>query len=294
MAVSQATLILRVRRLLDDNSFSDLDTAGVAPGGTSVTVADSSKYEIGDFIEWQDDGDVALVTALPDGTHLTVRRSQKGTTASTHAASTVILKNPHFYYNDIADQINRVIKSLWPYAWKGVSLSAITPAPTTTVWYNAAADLIDLVHVTQRYGTVAKVAFYGDTGSGLAVQVERNMPTAVVASGVGIRFPNGFATNDYDVNVTYRAKLTDTLSTGNYSDLSDDTLAEAIIHLAAGQLVAYKEARKATQEDLNAQDRQPGVAMTPASYLLAKGVELRNNHYDYLLRTIPPMRKWDK
>ena len=248
MSLSQATLVQRIRFEQRDLPHQYTGTLANA-ADTSCAVADSTQFVIGDVIEFLADGDTCLVTALPDATTLTVERSYYGSTATAHAG-TAFVKMPRHYFNEITNAISSVIQSrLWPLAWIEVA-DTITPAPTTTTWYDLAATARGLISVRQLYGTSdTKQGFYGTTRRyDRRVVIGRNMTTTLVASGIGLRFPDGFYHATNTVNVDYAAKITDSVTTASYDDLTaDDAVVEAIIFGVVSHLEGALENSKPRQ-----------------------------------------------
>lgn len=288
MSVAQATVISRVRALLGAQvDWEAYTTGSVASGSTTtIPVNDGTDWGEGDVGEFSD-GDLFLVQSVSSN-NLTVKRSHLGSTGAAQASGAVILKNPDFYIKDIKDAINATINSVWPYAWTSTA-TTITPS-STTVWYNLAADVVDLVTVVQVYSTYS-LQYYGDKAGYYPIIMNKNIPASLCASGVGIAFPNGFANPTGDVNITYRRKLVSTLSGSNYTDLSDDHTAECISFGAAARLSMAKLGPKALLEDVAEGERNvdPGDRLTLANFLQAKHTMLLNNWTDELRRSIPPM-----
>lgn len=292
MSLAQSTLVQRVRRILGDTPYQQVGSTSNA-STTTVTVSDSSKFDVGAIIEFQNNGEQVMVKTITNATTVEVwARGHNGTTAATQASGTIFI-DPEFTYIDITDGLDRCIQTLWPYAWKKVS-DTVTP-DTTTQWFDLAADAIDLIQVVQRYGDSSQyLARFGEKDSGLPVAIGLNMPTAYVASGVGIRFPNGFAHSTNVVYIDYRAKITTTLSSTNYSDLSDGLLAEAVVYGTAAKLVGVKEVPLVTSRDVSQGDTPigPQARLTAASYLSDMYRKTLNQARDELMRTIPPMNIW--
>lgn len=288
MSVAQATVISRVRALLGAQVDWEAYTTGSVASGSTTTIAvnDGTDWGEGDVGEFAD-GDLFLVQSVASN-NLTVKRSHLGTTGAAQASGAVILKNPDFYIKDIKDAIDATINSLWPYAWTSTA-TTITPS-TTTVWYNLAADVIDLVVVNQIYSTYS-LQYYGDKAGYYPIILNKNIPTSLCASGVGIAFPNGFANPTGDVNIVYRRKITDTIVTSNYSDLSDDQSTECVAFGAAARLAMAKIGPKVILEDVAEGERNvdAGDRLTLANFLQAKHTMLLNNWTDELRRSIPPM-----
>ena len=293
MALSQATLVQRVRRILGD---TPLQQNGSTANGSTVTwtVTDSSKFDVGAVIEFQDTGEQGLVKQINSGTSIDVwARSHNGSAAGTTHSTGTIFIDPAFSYVDIINVIERTIQSMWPKAWKQIS-DTITP-DSTSQWFDLAADAIDLISVKQRYGpSNAYVASFGEKDSGLPVVFGTHLPTALVASGIGLRFPNGFAHSTNTVSVDYRAKLTTTVGGGNYSDLSEGLMAEAVVYGAAAKLVGFKEVPLVIAKDVSQGQTPlgPQQRLTTAQWLEERYRAALNDLYDELIRTIPPMHVW--
>jgi hypothetical protein len=243
MTLSQATLVQRVRYELGDRPW---ETTGSAASSSSVVaVADGTDWSEGDIGEFVSDGDTFWVQSI-NSNDLTAVRSYWGSTGASHGASSRILKNPRYTYMEITNAIASVISErLWPHAWKKIS-DSITPSPTTTIWYDLAADALALIRAVQAYGSSdLALGFYGIRHTGPRIVFERNLPTTHAASGVGLQFPDGFYHESNTVTIDYAAKITSTVATGSYSDLTDGTaVVEAIIYGAASHLEAALENRK--------------------------------------------------
>lgn len=297
MAYSQATLIQEVRDLLGESPwYVALSTTISSSATTTVVVPDGTEWAAGDILEFQDDGEQCYVRSIATN-DLTVYRGFNGTTASSsHTSGGLLIKNPVFTYKRVKDEIERAITNTWPYAWKAVQ-DSITPA-TGTYWFDLASDAVDLVSVYQLFGSSSNmVGTYGTAGSKKSVMLMRNLPAALVASGIGLRFPGGFYDSSNSVYVYYRAKLTTTTSNGSYSDLADGLLADHIAHAAAARLLATEDSPRVSDNDVTMGDAtvQPGLRAQVASVVLErKATELRNQYYDELMRTIPPMKKWGR
>jgi len=292
MSLSQATLIQRVRNLLDDDYWETTQTGSYTAGGTTVGVPDGGRWEEGNIGEWQDTGEQFRVISVSVNT-LTIKGGHRGTTPANHSAGVVILHSPDFTYASIVDAISLTIQSLWPYVWK-VGSTTVTPA-LPTLWYTLSTSAIDLVRVTQQYSSSpARFGVYGARDTGKPVSFGRTVPTAMGIGAQALGFPQGFFDNTNTIYVDYRAKLTDTIATNNYSDLSDGILAEIVAFGAAARLMLPKEASRVSAEDANQGDSSvaPGARMSVTDYLHRKFVELRNNYHEELMVTSGPMKTW--
>lgn len=236
MAVSISDLIPRVRDLLDDEPWETTNSSDPGAGGTTFTVPDGTRFEEGDVVEFQDNGEQVRVASV-SGNTLTVKRGHNGTTAAAHSSGTVILKNPIYGYRQISQALTWAVQQLWPYAWKVVTVS-VTPS-TTTIWYDADATGLALINATQRYGASNEhEGFYGRPGTNKPVVFEQNMDTGLVASGKGLRFPRGFYHPTNAVTVRLAAAITGT------SDIEDSTtlpVADAVIFGACYRLTLGKQ-----------------------------------------------------
>src|SRR3990167_3683572 len=286
MALSQATLVQRIRFEQRDLPHQYTGTLANA-ADTSCAVADSTQFVIGDVIEFLADGDTCLVPALPDATTLTVERSYYGSTATAHAG-TAFVKMPRHYFNEITNAISSVIQSrLWPLAWIEVADTLTPPTSNiTTTWTDLAATARGLISVRQLHGSGN--VFEGRYGPSRRYerrgQIGRNMTTSLVASGIGLPFPDGFYHATNTVNVDYAAKITDAVSGGNYSDLTDgDAIVEAIIFGVVSHLEWALENSKPRQP------RQDRETLRGASMYDRKFEDALQRAHQELRDTIPIM-----
>src|SRR3990167_791141 len=200
-AITQAALIQRVRYELGDNPW---ETTGSAASASSVVaVADGTDWAEGDIGEFEDDGEQFWVKSISTN-DLTCVRGYNGTTAATQAASSRILKFPRYGYKEVTNAIESTIQNL-PYhkVWKKVG-DTVTPAPTTAVWYDLAADALDIIDARQLYGTSdTKEGRYGERHNVRSIILRRNMTSSLVTSTVGVRFPGGFYHASNTVNIDY-------------------------------------------------------------------------------------------
>jgi hypothetical protein len=153
---------------------------------------------------------------------------------------------------------------------------------------------MDLVSAVQLYGSPSQVGQYGAFEVGLPILFKRNLPTSLVASGLGLQFPGGFYNADNAIEVKARALLTAAVSGGNYSDLSGGIDAETIAYGAAYKLVADKDIARITQEDISHSDRQvqPQARLRSAAYYEGEYRMRLHKWNQQLLETSAPMRTW--
>lgn len=152
---TETTLAANVYRLLGQSPWQDIHTNAPTSSGTSLTVADSSLYEVGDRIEWPFDAtyERAEVTALPNATTLTVRRGVDGSTASAHAANAVIVKNPVFWAPNIQKAINdSVAQDLYPELY-AVYETQVAYTPASADWYEIDVVAEEVISAYQKPDT---------------------------------------------------------------------------------------------------------------------------------------------
>jgi len=244
MTLSQATVVQRIRRHLGEHPWEDSSCSAVSASST-ITGATTGFWVKGDIGEFVEDGDRFLTISESGGT-ITAIRSYDGATGAIHSSARV-LKNPTYPYDEITNAVSSVIQAWlpWPRAYKVVG-DTITPDPAATVWYDLASDALALVSVIQRTGVSnEKLTFYGQRHAQPRVQFGLNLPSGLVASGVGVAFPDGFSHATNTVAINYAAKVTDTVTTGSYVDLTDgDALTEAVIYGAVALLQGSLELRR--------------------------------------------------
>lgn len=109
----------------------------------------------GGTIEWQDNGERALIEAvnpLASPATLTVARGIDGTTATTHAVNMTFFIEPRLSYAQISDQAMDVLEGdMWPYVWvpKETSIATIepdgtySPTPTDIEYVSYVYQLVD-------------------------------------------------------------------------------------------------------------------------------------------------------
>jgi hypothetical protein len=88
----------------------------LAANGTSITVAASSRFQVGQMLKIE--SEFVLVTALASGTSLTVTRGVNGTTAAAHVKNTVIYR--YNAYGNYALAATRLVA--WRYRQKDANV----------------------------------------------------------------------------------------------------------------------------------------------------------------------------
>lgn len=130
MAVSAASLVQNVRRFVHDWPDQDAITLALTDTtGTTVTVADSTRYVVNTLFEI--DQETMIVRAQPTGTTVTVKRGAYGSTAATHLIGADVLIRPEFLTGDILDGLNGALQATYPMIYKDVLDTSLTIASTT-------------------------------------------------------------------------------------------------------------------------------------------------------------------
>jgi len=299
MAFSKTTLIQRIRTRLNDNPFQTACTEAMDASETGLDVTTTTKFDVGDIVEFQDDGEQCLVTALASGVELTVIRGFNGTTATTHSINTLIAKNPVFSFLQIEGAIAETLRDLWPNVYKEVNYT-LTPV-IGQKWYELddggdVATILDLSSVTQLYGETGqqRIMYYGARRTGaFPANLRFNVPVSLAGSGVALYIPYlRHSTNSIFVNGITR--ITATVSGGNYSDITEGVEVDAVMYLAMSKLVQWTDISRSTQEDVTMSDESvsPLVRTQLAGALERQGYEARRRWEEELHQTLP--RMWPK
>jgi len=284
-AITRAAMAQRVRRELGDFPW---ETTGSAASSSSViAVVLGTDWAEGDIGEFEDDGEEFRVRSISSN-DLTCVRGYNGTTAATQAASSRILKSPRYGLIEIQNAVEGVIQDLpYPKVYKKVS-DTIAPAPATTLWYDVGTtgNARALIRVVQQYGSGNEiVGFFGVRHAAPRVVFERNLPTAIVAAGTGVMFPDGFYHATNTVAIDFAAKITDA-GTTSYDDLNEgDVVTEAVIYGAVSFLEAALENKKPRKP------RGDRETLRGASLYQRKYEESLNRAQVELRETIPLMRR---
>ena len=287
MTLARSTLFQRIRFELGDRPWED-SSCSAANATSTITGATTDFWEKGDVGEFVTDGDAFLVISETAGT-ITATRSYWGSTGAAHTTERV-LKNPRFTFFEIANAVDSVVRDrLYPRAYKKVA-DTITPAASTTVWYDLAAPALGIIDARQLYGTSdTKEGRFGERHDNRSIILRRNMTTSLVASGVGVRFPGGFFHDSNTVNIDYEAKITSDLSGSNYSDFTaGDAVVEAIIFGVCAHLESAAENRKPRKP---AQDRD---TMRVAQHYENKFQAALAQAEQEMRHTIPRLREWSR
>jgi hypothetical protein len=300
VALAKTTLLSRIRRLLNDNPFTTACNEAMDAVETDIDVTATLKFDVGDIVEFQDDGEQCLVTALFSATVLTVIRGYNGTTAATHSTGVLLCKNPVFQFVQIEQAVDAVLRGLWPYVYKEVNYT-LTPNTNGNQWYELddggdVASIMELSSVRQAItvpGGYDELFEYGTRRTYFPVTLHFNVPATIAGSGVALRI-QVLRNNSESIFVNGLARITAALSSTNYADFSDGLEADCVMYLAAARLIAQTDISRVTQEDITMSDEsvRPGSRTSVASYWEMKGMEMRKQWEIVLQRTLP--RKWKR
>lgn len=290
MTVSISALVPRVRDLLADRPWETTSTTTTT--ATTVAVPDGTLWDAGDIGEWQTGtvGGEQFMVQVVAANNLTVVRGYAGTTAETHTSGDRVVKNPTYTYRQITQALTDGVNTLWPFVYKTGTVT-LTPS-TTTVWYNLNASTIGVIAVTQQYGTSGTyVARYGQRGN-YAFELDMNMPTALCASGRGMRFPSGIVDTTNSILVTDQRYVT---GTSDIEDSGQFPVGDYLVHYATGRLLQAMEINRVSgfAHDGVAQTvRETSRLQTGAFYanLAKQKLELLAIKYERQYQPVPQRR----
>lgn len=130
MAATLDTLVKETRRFLRDwPAPASALTLSLGSTDTSVTVADTTVLPANYTIEV--DYEVMLVTTSNSSTNTSVLRGWAGTAAVSHANSSTVIIRPGFYSSEIVDALNAAKDEMYPYVYKPVLDTSLTPDGAT-------------------------------------------------------------------------------------------------------------------------------------------------------------------
>lgn len=286
--VTLDTLVSRVRKLTLDEPYEDYTTAAVSDTtGTSISVNSGASWAEGDIVEFRDSSYEQMKVRVGGASPLTVKRGHNDTTAATHTSGVTILKNPRFTADEINEALTRMCYASWPQAWQVKTDSISTPTLTSsTLTYNAPADIIDLVSVTQQEDSTADVNdfYYGTVGYPIAV--EHNVSTAVASNTRAYRF--GILRNaTKTINIRYRTYL-------DTSSITEGLMADCLVMGAVARILGMRQVQRS---GIDLRQAEPGLAsayLQDAAYFQSEYQRLLRLLHLQLLAdpTTAPMQTW--
>lgn len=275
MATTAATVIQRARRFLGDWPENDALTASAASNSTTLTVADATIYSQGWLL--QVDTESMYVTANGVGTSVSVRRAQRGSTATTHASAATVLMRPHFLDVDYFDALNAAVSATFPMLYQAVVDESITTVATTYEYTIPSLDTVPIPYIS-RVQHLQPSDTYRDVrswtvlrGTTPKLKLRRPLP-------VGTMRIYGFGP------LPLVSSLTGSL------DVAFPTKAEdALVYYMAQHLMASGEARR-VREDTGARDDRE-AANRPGSSMNASNQMLQRFYARLAASAMPPMPK---
>jgi len=304
MAFAKATLISRIRRRLNDDPWHDICTEAMDTTETDLSVADTTKWAVGDIVEFQDDGEQCLVTVLTSSTVLTVIRAVNGSpsatpgTGTTHAINGDIVKNPVYQYIQIEQAISAAIAELWPYVYKKITTS-VTPLTTGENYYSVAATVEGISSAVQlSTATVDKPQFYGLRRSAYPIELVVGLPDnfpGTEDTGKAVWIPRTYNTTNA-ILVNGIGRITDTVATSSYSDLTDGNEVQCVVYFALAELVASTDIIRSTGTDtsMNDQSVSPGRRSQLSEVWYQKGLRRRRQWEMDLHTSLPKLPSYRK
>ena len=302
MSVTVATMVKRVRRVLNDYPWQDVLTGSFASGATTTaTVADTTAWEAGEILEFQDDGEQAVVLTITGATTMTVGRNYNSSivTPAGHASGVVIFKTPAFQYVQVKDALEETMTSMWPYVYKKV-VTTITPVAGTHYYElpSAGSEILELSSVVQTAGTSPNIRpfFYGRGNGAYPVSLIFDLGTDISTAGRPVLYLPYLQNADNAVRIIGIGKVTATITTTTYDDIVEGLMSEYIVLDSISRIVRAYDVPRASQEDITMGDQtvQPGHRTNigrdwgreARSKRLALQAELRT--------TLPRMEYWNR
>jgi hypothetical protein len=241
--LSTSDLVQRVRDLLNDFPWETTSTTTTT--STTVAVPDGALWAQGDIGEWQTGtvGYEQFYVQSVSVNNLTTVRGYAGTTAETHTSGDRVVKltTPGvvgYSGRQIQRAVTEAMNFSWPYIFKPGTVT-LSGWSTSTIWHNLNALTLDVLKVVQLYGSSnVEVGRFGAKNSGKSYSVDLNLPTALVASGKGIRFPGGYFHATNDITITDRRALT---GTADIVDSVQFPEAEALTYGAVSRMLQAAE-----------------------------------------------------
>lgn len=297
MAYSQATLFKRLRQTLNDTPWYDICTEAMDTTETGLDVADTTYYSVGDVVEFLDDGEQCLVTALASATTLTVQRNHNFSvgatlgTGTSHSISARIAKNPIIQYAQLSQAVEAALQGMYPTVYYVQTQSVSTS--DGTYYYNATADALRIIQATQKRVSAEGVDFFNGPRTSYPITLIHYLPVADYPSTKAWYIPRKF-NSTYAIEITFAQLIDNTISGGNYSRLDDGLVVEATLMLAAAELAGNLELPRTLDQDTTMADQSvsPGVRVRVAEDFRRRGRTLKQQAAVELAVRAPMIGVW--
>lgn len=294
MAYAKATLIRRIRQRVEEDPWQDTVTSDPNTTDTSLTVADATKWAVGDWLEWQDDGELSLVRAA-SGTTLTVLRGYQSDTPGTgsdHAINTRVAKRPRVRYKRVEEAISSAIDELWPFVYAPIEVT-VTPDQDSHGYYSVDATVEWLSSATQESTSGFQVHAYGGLRSDHPIDIIKNLRDNVpVTSTTGrMLFIPQHYNFDNPIHVVGIRRVTDEVTGSNYDDLDEGVPVQCVINMVIAELLESGDIKRLSS-DVEMGDRTvvPGRRTAVGDTWKRKGLRYRRQWRDQLEITYPLMQ----
>lgn len=130
-----------IRSVLQDRPDETTTTASMTNSVASVTVTDITKFAVGQVWEFDDGAtgaeDVLIRSVTDSSSTIGIKRGHLGSTATSHSNSCVMLKEPKYRFDEVAQAVNTVLDAdLFQEGLFDLAEHQIVTS-TTTDYYNA-------------------------------------------------------------------------------------------------------------------------------------------------------------
>lgn len=290
MTTSMASEVAQIRRILNDAPDQDLLNGAISSTTATTFVVDTpSKWAAGNVWEFDDGAagaEQVRVTSVDTSTStITVTRGHGGSTAATHADNCVILKNPSFRYDTIAQAANTVLDAdLFENDVYDLIEHQVTSNSDGSTDYNAPASTCEeWMAVYQKTSTMTRPSWFP---SNAFTRYPNNVDTALYANGKMFSIYQNLGTPGTDIfYVTCRERLTITTLSA--------TQERILQWLACAYLLEWTEPRRA-QGPTNQGDRtvRPGTGIGDAAYYRTLAARVIQAESSRLRKLNPPTKVW--
>lgn len=295
MALLKATLIKRIRRELDDEPWESTLTAAYTAASGTMTAAAPTQLGEGGVVEFLD-GTQLRVTATPSANPVSVKGGHNDTTDTSQSNGAVFLYNPEYAYHEIEEAVDRTIEDLWPWVWFVDTTSLVAVSGQRI--YSLPTNFREVISATQDLTASAgkfHVLRYGARGSGYPMKVERQLPTTIAASGMGLLLPVVRTTPTTAILVTYARAILTTITASAYADLEDGLVAAMMVRGACADLLEDHETERVA-DDVDQGDIgvNPGSRLRNAAWHRERFERLRERVNLRLLEENPTAAEWSR